>query len=45
MAPLSLIGEVRTVSITQIGSNSLFGSLAVQDAQMRAAPITLQAGE
>jgi tRNA-2-methylthio-N6-dimethylallyladenosine synthase len=45
MAPSSLIGEVRTVSITQIGSNSLFGSLAVQDAPMRAAPITLQAGE
>jgi len=43
MAPSSLIGEIRTVSITGIGTNSLFGSLAEQEPHD--APITLQAGE
>ena len=45
LAPTSLIGEVRTVSITEVGRNSLFGSLAVQTADMRAVPTALQPGE
>ena len=45
MASTSLIGEVRTVSIAEVGRNSLFGSLAVQTADMRAIPIALQPGE
>ena len=48
MAPAELIGEIRTVSITEVSTNSLFGSLAgslgVHSADTRAASTERQAG-
>jgi len=44
-APASLIGGIAAVTITEIASNSLFGALAPNAAQMRApAPALLSAG-
>ena len=49
MAPADLIGEIRAVSITEVSTNSLFGSLAgsfgVHSADTRAISTPLQAGE
>jgi tRNA-2-methylthio-N6-dimethylallyladenosine synthase len=44
IAPQDLIGTVGTVSITEVGPNSLFGALAKPDAGKGAPPMQLQAG-
>jgi tRNA-2-methylthio-N6-dimethylallyladenosine synthase len=38
MAPASLIGEIAAVTITEIGSNSLFGTLADTASRLAAIP-------
>jgi hypothetical protein len=44
MASSDLIGEIHTVSITEVSSNSLFGSLAAHSANTRAILTARQAG-
>jgi len=39
MGPTSLIGEIATVRITEVGSNSLFGALIDEPARTAAAPM------
>jgi tRNA-2-methylthio-N6-dimethylallyladenosine synthase len=43
MAPASLIGEVRRVTITRAGANSLFGELATAPAARASEPARLEA--
>jgi tRNA-2-methylthio-N6-dimethylallyladenosine synthase len=45
MATSNLIGEIRAVSIAEVGPNSLFGSLAAHGTVAPELPIALQAGE
>jgi tRNA-2-methylthio-N6-dimethylallyladenosine synthase len=44
MAPTSLIGEIAAVTITEVGANSLFGSLAARARATPATPLHAAAG-